>query len=112
MNNVKPGDLARIVAPYEPNGIDHFVEVVRRAKKFERLGECFFEHEGLIQGWVCTGCVPMWDGFIARELVIADECLRPIRDPGDDAVDESKAWYPLVPLPKNEPALLLGKERA
>lgn len=39
-----------------------------------------------------------------------DAWLRPIRDPGDDAVDESKAWLPPVPLPTIEPHLLeVGK---
>lgn len=41
-----------------------------------------------------------------------DACLIPLRHPGDDAVDESKAWLPPVPLPKIEPALLPAKEAA
>lgn len=40
----------------------------------------------------------------------ADDVLRPIRNPGDDAVDESKAWLPPVPLPVIDPQLLeVGK---
>jgi hypothetical protein len=33
---------------------------------------------------------------------IADSCLRPIRDPGDDATDESHAWLPPVPTTTKE----------
>ena len=95
--NCKPGDIARIVAPFAPMGVGHVVEVVRRAKEFEWLGACSFRHAGPTFGWVCAGRVPMEDGEVLHELVIADECLRPIRDPGDDAVDESKAWLPPVP---------------
>jgi len=108
--NCRPGDLARIVAPYAPSGVGRIVEVVRRAKKFESLGECNFEHNGPTLGWVCIGSVPQWDGFVARELVIADECLRPIRNPGDDAVDESKAWLP--PVPTINPQPVRTKENA
>lgn len=35
---------------------------------------------------------------------IADRTLRPIRNHGDDAVDESTAWLPPVPLPAVERA--------
>lgn len=35
-----------------------------------------------------------------------DTSLKPIRDPGDDAVDESAAWLPPVPLSTIDPALL------
>ncbi|MNL15670.1 hypothetical protein D3C87_1366720 [compost metagenome] len=110
--NCKPGDLAQIVAPYDEKGRGHFVTVVRRAKRRERLGGCDFVHASPVPGWVCDGSVPMWDGFIARRLVIADECLRPIRDPGDDAVDESAAWLPPVPLPAIDPSLIPEKESA
>lgn len=42
--------------------------------------------------------------------LIQDRHIRPIRDQGDDAVDESKAWLPPVPLPTIEPHLLeVGK---
>lgn len=44
-----------------------------------------------------------------RYTSIRDSILRPIRDPGDDASDETLSWKP-VPLPTIEPHLLeVGK---
>jgi hypothetical protein len=45
-------------------------------------------------------------------LAMSDNFIRPIRDPGDDAVDESKAWLPPVPLPTINPELIPSKEKA
>ncbi len=107
--NCKPGDLARIVHPFTAHGVGRFVEVVRLSRHFERLGGRDFRHLMPGPGWVCRGNVPADDGLVLKELVVADECLRPIRDPGDDAVDESKAWLPSVPLPTIDPSLLPAK---
>lgn len=39
----------------------------------------------------------MPSGRIVPLYTFPDASLRPIRDPGDDAQDESKAWLPPVP---------------
>ncbi len=95
--NCKPGDLARIVAPYVPVSRGRFVTVKRAAKNVEHFagGVSFTNQDG--PAWVCEGSVVLHDGVIERLTVINDECLRPIRDPGDAAVDESHAWLPPVP---------------
>lgn len=103
--NCKPGDLARIVMPYlEREKIGLPVSVLRaglpRETVWSRDGEhCVNEGSGA-QGWLCDA---HGDGF---PCFIGDDFLRPIRDPGDDAVDESKGWLPPVPLPTIEPYLL------
>jgi hypothetical protein len=43
---------------------------------------------------------------------VYDGVLKPVRDPGDHAVDESTAWLPPAPLPKIDPSLLPEKESA
>lgn len=52
------------------------------------------------------------DGVAYTVLGCADDHLRPIRNPGDDAVDESKAWLPPVPLPTINPEMIPTKEEA
>jgi len=52
------------------------------------------------------------DGVVYQVLGCADSHLRPIRNPGDDAADESKSWLPPVPLPTINPELIPSKEKA
>jgi len=81
----KPGDLAMTVAPFNVGGIGQFVTVVRLAKSEEMIdGIAFYAR---VPSWVVDGTFRT-DGNVFRGGVIADICLRPIRDPGDDAVDE------------------------
>lgn len=85
--NCKPGDLAYIVAPYVECGRGHFVTVERVARRTETFdGTCYHFMNNLGPAWVCSGAVPCEDGSgVSRRLVIADVCLRPIRDqPGED----------------------------
>jgi hypothetical protein len=44
------------------------------------------------------GCLGVKDRYVE------DDILRPLRDPGDDAVDESAAWLPPVPTRDKVPA--------
>jgi hypothetical protein len=53
-------------------------------------GPCWSNEDGLKN----------WQGGLGH--VIPDEYLKPIRDPGDDATDESKAWLPPVPTTTKE----------
>lgn len=98
--NCKPGDLA-VVVRSEGTGragllsemlLGRIVRVVRLrppSNAFHCMADLVWSFEEPIRlelhGWT----------YIADGT--ADCCLRPIRDPGDDAVDESKAWLPPVP---------------
>lgn len=84
--NCKPGDLARIVAPFEEAGRGMVVTAVRLAARGEivrsKLG--FEEYPVRSDLWVC-------DAHDERfPCLIADECLRPIR--GHEGDDETLAW--------------------
>lgn len=74
--NCKPGDICIIV-----NGLDfgkqHIGKVIRVTKLHSGYWGCW-EYEG---EWLLSP-----SGF--EIVAIEDYCLRPIRDPGDDAVDE------------------------
>lgn len=95
--NCKQGDLARIVAPDDPahGYIVRCLYLVHHALNAD--GE-------VVQGdlWRVDPDVPMTNGKPGN--CVRDANLRPIRDPGDDAVDESRAWLPPVPTPTKEPA--------
>lgn len=100
--NCEAGDLARIVRPYliaEMVGL--YVSVVRAGADYEtvftRQGEmCENDGPGGV-GWLCDAHAPGFPCFIG------DEFLRPIRDPGDDAQDETLSWLP-VPTVEGVPA--------
>jgi hypothetical protein len=74
--NCKPGDLAVIVkvGPLAKGLLGRFVTVLRPHK--DSLG-VYWDYEPLLQ---------TVDGYVVA--AVEDECLRPIRDPGEDAVDE------------------------
>ncbi len=72
--NCKPGDLAVVVRSiYDPAQIGKIVRVV--------------EWCAYTEGWIVSPCILFYAS-------VHDECLRPIRDPGDDAVDETLQWLP------------------
>lgn len=82
--NCRPGDLAYIVAPDFPPYDRKFVTVVRFAKHDEQLGPCWVVKP---EGWI----PPLWTVTLSPvgTFCYPDRCLRPIRNPGDDAVDET-----------------------
>lgn len=88
--NCKQGDLARIVAPGEPahGYIVRCIKLIHRARD---------QHGRVLEGdfWLIDPHPPCKNG--ERGDAARDKNLRPIRDPGDDAIDESKAWLPPVP---------------
>lgn len=84
--NCKPGDLCYLVAPFNAASRGRVVTVLRAARTKETFGRRTFYRSAAV-GWVIVG--PNMPKSVA-----ADECLRPIRDPGDDAKDEI-----LRPLP-------------
>lgn len=98
--NCKPGDIAVCIkaSAFNPSTQDMFVKVLYLAP----VGRAWrlpsgFRHEALKLGgvpwWVCEAShelvVPTDIGVERRDryLPIPDIYLRPIRDPGDDAVD-------------------------
>jgi hypothetical protein len=92
--NCVPRDIARIVGNSHGNN-DRLVEVLRA--------------DGAAGWWLCKALSPLsiWDMRCeiyppGTEVLMADVCLRPIRNPGDDAVDESHAWLPPVPAARPE----------
>ena len=110
--NCKPGDLAYVV-PFgveTPGLVGRFVIVEERA-----VGDVWVE--GCLYGectasWVCRSAdgspLPVAHPLVGhagwvRKRVIDDVILRPIRDPGDDAQDETLQWLP-VPSTEKEAA--------
>jgi hypothetical protein len=85
--NCKPGDIARIVG--YPAHLGVLVDVLRPAMPG-------IDYQvGVGPAWWCRSlCRPLptvCKGGVVRNLqerAIADRSLRPIRDPGDDAVDQ------------------------
>lgn len=98
--NCKQGDIAVIVAPYALSGRGAIVKVIRPARHRESLMGAEFTLVYGEFGWVCQGSVTMESGAVERLTVISDVCLRPIRDPGEDARDETLEWLPVPSAPK------------
>lgn len=91
--NCKPGDLAYIYRVTDKANTWMLGQVVRCVRMEVMKGRAGWHleqgvtHELTVFAW-------MW---------VADDCLRPIRDPGDDAQDESLQWLP-VPSTEKEAA--------
>lgn len=86
--NCKPGDLAVIVAPdTSTRNLGKIVRVLHGS----RLGDGWWWVESLSPAFM-NG--PGSCDRVAMEGNIEDRRLRPIRDPGDDAVDETLLWLP------------------
>lgn len=86
--NCKKGDLAVIVqSNCAPQHIGKIVSCVRLLN-IENIQ--YWEIEKTLEN---PGGIPYW--------CVADQRLRPIRDPGDDAQDESLQWLP-VPSTEKE----------
>jgi hypothetical protein len=83
----KPQDLAVVVEGFP---VENIGRVIRVTQSFTMLGEVLWRYEGQLEG-------P--NGSQAR--AVADDCLRPLRDPGDSARDESLEWKP-VPVTERE----------
>jgi hypothetical protein len=90
--NCKQGDLAIIVASCKEN-LGLIVLCIRPTENLWR------SRDGTIDdcpGWVIDRDVVDWMG--GKDNHIEDACLRPIRNPGDDATDETLAWKPVPRL--------------
>lgn len=97
--NCKQGDLAIIVRSYSGNEgkIVRCIKI-RETNCSSLLPDGSFSSPDV--WWEIDQTLPSWNGLPGDD--IADSQLRPIRDPGDDAQDESKAWLPPVPTQTKE----------
>jgi hypothetical protein len=92
--NCKPGDLARTIDAGASEGVGLWVIVIDDygipSKALRYVGQTL---------WVCEsasgGKLPDSHGRQHDRLLIPDGALRPIRDPGDDAQDETLQWLPV-----------------
>jgi hypothetical protein len=94
--NVKPGDLARVVGQDAPENNDRLVEVLRPA--FDPYWWCCLPLSPVLA--VEQGGRERW-AERGEKVYIHDSCLRPIRDPGDDAVDEISLRRPITRQPEH-----------
>lgn len=84
--NCKPGDLAVMVRSDFPENIGRLLRVI--------VADSWDGHD-----WSCEACCRVmtsrgWRKAGASVLAL-DSDLRPIRDPGDDAKDETLEWLPV-----------------
>ena len=97
--NCKPGDLAVYVAgegeTLQKNA-GRFFDVLRPAEPVNGEASWWVKPVG-------NAYSKEWGAFVNHEGECLDKCLRPIRDPGDGATDETLSWLP-VPSKKLETA--------
>lgn len=94
--NCKPGDLAMFVRSGAGN--EGKVRRVLRLATSEELAEARFVQEPT---WILDAPVPA--NYGPPVVLGKDRYLRPIRDPGNDAKDETLSWLP-VPSTEKEAA--------
>lgn len=99
--NCKPGDLAVVVrARFTPAMLGHYVVVVRAAYEYEFVGEgigpadIVWIIKSASDGKLPTTYLDGSQGEVV-ERPFLDAALRPIRDPGEDAQDETLQWLPV-----------------
>lgn len=85
--NCKPGDLAVIVATQDPYWLKDIGRLVNVLAPFGD-GASWFISPVDGSGFECRGRV-------FQKMGEYDRNLRPIRDPGDDAQDETLQWLPV-----------------
>jgi hypothetical protein len=94
--NCKPGDLAVIVRtdiPGQEALVGSLVQCISVDPSSSQLyGGPEWNYEAVSPG------IPD-----PKEHTISDDCLRPIRDPGEDAKDETLLWLP-VPMKDSPPS--------
>jgi hypothetical protein len=85
--NCKPGDLAMVVRAINARNLGKIVQVVSFVPALKWRTPNGYRIAG---GWRLDAPTQGWDG--GWNGLIPDDCLRPIRDPGDDAADETLDW--------------------
>jgi hypothetical protein len=96
--NVKPGDLARVVAPYHAEGRGAFVVV--RGPAIGRDPYPGFSNDTGRWAWLCDGYVRASRRIEGPAVVIYDHCLRAV--PGLDATEEASNALPNVMAPRRQ----------
>jgi hypothetical protein len=96
--NCKPGDLAVLVRVNDATkqNLGRIFHVLRAESPSTYIA-AFGIHEEMPR-WLCRavgGPVTNFAGREFTELAVPDFALRPIRDPGDDAQDETLSWLPV-----------------
>lgn len=96
--NCKPGDLAIVThSNLAPHAVGRITRcVVMKPCPLRQVPAWRVEPAVAETVWI--------DGILHHGDWVLDECLRPIRDPGDEAQDESKSWLPTVPSSHKETA--------
>lgn len=105
--NCKPGDLAYVTSGAKTPGLAGRFVIVGEPNPLGRVIVDGVIFDCPRPGFTCTaadgGTLPtLWDGDVKRRPIAA-AILRPIRDPGDDAQDETLQWLP-VPSKEGAPA--------
>jgi hypothetical protein len=108
--NCRPGDLAVVVRTHTPQNLGRVVSVVSTLG-WKAAGTSFIGPDGDLKVtdragfyWWVEGRVIGRKGEVTFEDNAghaADEQLKPLRDPGDDATDETLEW---IPVPTREVA--------
>ena len=93
--NCKPGDLAVIIKTWRGHSDAVAVGRVLRIADTYKTHPIYGHMWSIVKPVEIRGQSVVW---------VADEILRPIRDPGDDAPDESNTWLPPVPSSTKEAA--------
>lgn len=96
--NCKPGDLAYVIRSETGLNLGRVVRVVRIHDSVTHDLDGVALH-GRTLGrlrWVLEKPLRSWRGDVMEPLYTCADCsLRPIRDPGDDARDETLNWLPV-----------------
>jgi hypothetical protein len=97
--NCKPGDLAYVTSGARTAGLDGRFVIVGEPNPIGRVTVDGVIFECPTHGFTCTaadgGTLPtLLSGHVKRRPIAA-AILRPIRDPGDDAQDETLQWLPV-----------------
>ena len=92
--NCKPGDLAVVVKSWAGNE-GRIVRVIRLCQEASKNYN--IDSRGILTApqlyWVIDQALPDFEGTLSHAF--PDSQLRPIRDPGDDARDETLEWLPV-----------------
>jgi len=101
--NCKAGDLAVVVSPNHKENIGKLVTVLEPIGILPEGGVQFIGPDGRLKiaaspgfyWWVEAQGQLLNNNGLTKRLHTLDASIRPIRDPGDDAQDETLLWKPV-----------------
>jgi hypothetical protein len=85
--NCEVGDLAIVVRTHSGRHVGKIVRCIALRPAYEFLN-------GVADAW---DVLPPLEHPSGNHVPVSDWMLRPIRDPGDEVLDQSFAWLPPVP---------------